>query len=280
MCISIRPATFSSTKIYVGDANLKDKYVHVLAYQNSARSVVYNSPNAMILPFPTKVPMTKENVIDTSSFKTFLNDIAEASQHKAKYLFNGRGLLGSQFRSAQIFKVGSYTVILAENAIQIPDALSQLEPNVRPEISQSLLNSFNEKYPDMPIAVCCWSGTIDPEPLLWWYEPYHKEALFIPTMDSHDGISLDTSHPVKRDHIISVGSAIFMTRKQDNQVYYNSNIPPHIRSLLPNYAFGTRHKAVLPMFKNNDLLVKTADTREDAVHLFDGESYFPMSGYA
>src|SRR5689334_16907226 len=81
MCCTFEKSEMSNTRIYVGEAVRQSKLVHVLAYQNNAIS---KGPNAMVLPFPTDVKLSQENVIDTTKFKTFLEDISEASRHITK----------------------------------------------------------------------------------------------------------------------------------------------------------------------------------------------------
>jgi hypothetical protein len=296
MCISMRPATFDGTKIYVGEAIKDNKYVHVLAYQNSAESLD-GEPNAMILPFPTSVSMNQDNVIDTSSFKNFLTNIADASKIQTDNLRRGftKGALNFACAGkAQIFDVGSYTVILAEKASQIPAALKQVPEDKRPKISYSLLNYFNKQYPDVPIAVCCWSGTVNAEPLLWWYEPKNKDVLFVPAMDSHDGKALDFTSLVKRNHVISTGSSISMEDRLSldtiGRVFYKDTIPDNVKSLLPKHSFGTKFQTNfygdisgyhdMRLYKNSDMIIKTAQVRESKPpRIFDGDKISEMAGW-
>jgi hypothetical protein len=60
-----------------GEARRGDTYVHVIAYQNKAATT---GPNAMILPLPAAVMPAPENVVDTRSFKFFLDDIHRATE--------------------------------------------------------------------------------------------------------------------------------------------------------------------------------------------------------
>ena len=114
MCITTSRATLSNTQLYVGEGERNGEYVHVLAYSNKASALPrdWNSvaePNAMVLPFPTSAEMTKENMIDTTEFKSFLKDISKASKYQGKTLggdsfsLNSRGLM----KSAQVFSLGS-----------------------------------------------------------------------------------------------------------------------------------------------------------------------------
>ena len=254
MCICSSEGTLSNTKIYVGEAERNGKLVHVLAYQNNAESK-YGVPNSMILPFPTSVPMSQENVIDTSSFKDFLQNIADATKIQMRSL--GKSMaFSADALDADVFDVGSYTVILATKASQIPKALEKVPENKRPGVTHSLLQGFDTLYPGQPLAVCCWSGSVEAEPLLWWYEPTDKDTLFVPTMDAHDGLAPKVEANVETDHIISVGTASRSRNVSKNVVHYSDTLPPSVKSLLPECVWGVQ----LPgRMKNGDGFVKVAE---------------------
>lgn len=276
MCCTFEKSEMSNTRLYVGEAEKDDKTVHVLAYQNEAKSV---GPNAMVIPFPTQVRMGPGNVIDTNPFKSFLRDITNASQRITKSRGFGRDeIIGcASFDSvAQVFDVGSYTVILADHVKQIPEALTRIASNKRPNVNVDFLLGYNKLYQGQPIAICCWDGAIEAEPLMWWYEPYNTKELFIPTMDAHDGNAPNLDQMVETDHIVSVGST---GPEVGNEVRYTANIPAHVKSLLPTNVYGHRLPSIL---KNDDCVVKTSDLhtdRYDAPMLARGCYQARMSGW-
>lgn len=258
MCCTFTASVMSNTRIYVGEAEKDGKTVHVLAYQNAAET---NGPNAMVIPFPTKVAMTQDNVIDTSKFKHFLENITNASKMVTKgFSRRGGDLLGADSFSAslaEVFDVGSYTVVLATHVNQIPEALGRVPKNKRPNVTSDFLIGYGELYPDQPIAVCCWDGSIEAEPLMWWYEPSDRKTLFIPTMDAHDGRAPKIGVRVDTDHIISVGAVGPTTGYKVN---YRDQIPEEVLDLLPTHVNGHR----LPDYVvNDDCFVKTADLHSD-----------------
>ena len=284
MCCTIGrvAAKLTGTHLYVGEAEKDGKTVHVMAYQNKAESA---GPNAMVLPFPTSAEMSEDNVIDTRKFKHFLQDITNASQRHTKGMSNDGMLRSRRFgavagAAAVVFDVGSYTVVLADEVGQIPEALTRVKAARRPTVSDAFLEGYGEFYPDQPIAVCCWQGSIKSEPLLWWYEPKDKSQLFIPTMDAHDGNAPQLHQQVKTDHIISVGTH---NRRGGHEVFYHDEIPDTVKSLLPPSVSGAK----LPTWmENGDCFVKTADLQpktlmEDAsVILRRGANYSePMRGW-
>lgn len=249
MCITSARATLSNTLIYTGTAQKQGKDVHVLAYQNTADS---SGPNSMILPFPTSEEMSEKNIIDTRPFKGFLKDIADASKVRTRSLGISKSFSAVAAGGAQVFDVGSYTVVLAEKASQIPAALSRVSERKRPEISTRFLIGFGKLYPDQPIALCCWDGHIKAEPLLWWYVPTNKDVLFAPTMDAHDGNAPDIEALVDTDHIISVGSSMTDKVGHHNRIVYKDSIPEDVRRLLPDHTYGVKlnHQA-----KNGDMFL-------------------------
>lgn len=249
MCCTFELSKMSNTRLYVGQGKRKGEPVHVLAYQNNATS---SGPNAMVIPFPTNAKMTEDNIIDTTEFKEFLNDITEASRIRSlSFSLNGDMLFGAACAgSAKVFNVGSYTVILAEKISQIPEALTRVSEDRRPKVSVNFLLGYDRLYSNQPIAICCWNGTIEAEPLLWWYEPKNKDELFIPTMDAHDGLAPKVGNRVETDHIISVNA------KHGNKVFYCSNIPDDTKELLPTHVLGHQ---LSRWMNNDDCLVKTAE---------------------
>lgn len=255
MCCTIGPsvATLSATKLYAGEAMFNGKYVHVLAYQNKAKS---SGPNAMIIPFPTNVAMDEANVLDTTKYKNFMNDISEATKVRTRGIsMNDSDELlsfGAVMKSAKVFDVGDYTVVLASHVSQVPEALKKVAPEKRPEVSMEFLIGYGILYPDQPVALCCWSGSVDAAPLLWWYEPKDSENLFIPTMDAHDGKAPDLNANVHVDHIISVGSNLVSTGET---VHYEDFLYEGA-PLLPKKVHGAKFKGSM---KNGDMFVSVAD---------------------
>jgi hypothetical protein len=268
MCCTFRQARMTNTRIYVGEAEKNGETVHVLAYQNAAKTV---GANAMVLPFPTDVAMSPDNVIDTRRFKNFLKDITNASKNVTKgFSADGmrRGMTLGAKSAAQVFSVGSYTVVLADNVKQIPEALELVPADRRPEVSRNFLKGYGELYSRDPIAVCCWNGAIEAEPLMWWYVPRDRTELFIPTMDAHDGGAPIIGQEVETDHIISVGS---VGPNSGYKVHYSDDaIPQAVKDLLPSHVYGHR----LPHYlENGDCLVKTSDPHQDSkVAYFRGGS--------
>jgi hypothetical protein len=252
MCCSMSKSEMSHTHLYAGEAVRDGKYVHVLGYQNTARS---SGPNAMILPLPAKGSLGPDNTIDTRGFSHFLEDISDASRTRMR---GGKSASRSLSQSTvQVFDVGSYTVVLAERAGDVQAALAQVPAEKRPAINDAVLASFDRNYPGWPLAVCCWNGNIDAEPLLWWYEPRNTEMLFAPALDSHDGQAPRVGAPVKVDHHLSFGTTLRGATGPKSPVYYRNALPPEVASLLPKAVVGTKITALMP---NGDFLMGVGGT--------------------
>ncbi|XXX72128.1 hypothetical protein WMF30_31230 [Sorangium sp. So ce134] len=230
MCCTFSPARLSRTLLYAGEARWNGLYVHVLAYQNTASSA---GPNAMILPIPAS-RLGSDNAVDTRLFRTFLEDIREATRRPMPRTLS---IEPPELPDARpvVFDVGSYTVVLADSPRSVVAALDQVPENKRPAINDRMLRAFEEYYPGWPVAVCCWNGNLQPEPLLWWYEPRFPERLFAPALDAHDGNPPDRQATVDVDHYLAIGSVL---RPEGRPVRYRDD-PGPFRPLLPPSVHGT-----------------------------------------
>jgi hypothetical protein len=246
MCVSSNPSVMSNTRLYAGEAEVEGKYAHVLAYQNKAQT---RGPNAMILPLPARGDLGPKNMLDTREYRGFLDDISEATRHVTRGSRSMKSSYGIAQR-AQVFDVGSYTVVLAKSPDEVPEALALVPEAKRPTISQEMLDSFAQNYPSWPLAVCCWDGTIDAEPLLWWYEPRVPEVLFAPALDAHDGRAPDLHRQVDVDHNLSFGSTL-RTLPGASTVRYTS-MAALGSTLLPKAVVGTK---LVRTMQNGDFLL-------------------------
>ncbi len=221
MCMTGRPAELSDTFLYAGEAIRDGRMVHVIAYQNKASS---RGPNAMILPIPSKSPMGPENIIDTRAYPDFLKEMSTLFQHdgiRRGVRSKSVALLSSR---VQVFESGSYTVVLADNANSIPEALSQVAEKKRPSIGAELMSSISSIYPEWPVAVCCWAGTVKAEPLLWWYDPMDDTRLFAPSLDAHDGRG-PTFGSVAVDHTVMFGIGDRLPNEKGNWSKIGTQLP-------------------------------------------------------
>jgi hypothetical protein len=227
--MTLAPATLSKTILYAAELpDPKGGVLHTLGYGNTAVSV---GPNAMLLPIPSKTPMGPENIIDTRSAKNFLKDMVEAITPKTRGFARSLGVDGLT-KGIQVFDSGSYTVVLAEDASAIPSALGFVPMAKRPKINQDIFDAYARLYPNSQFALCCWSGLVDAEPLLWWYKPTDTENLFLPGLDGHDGRAPNLNADVTTDHALIVGTEL-RAMSQASPVHYTdwrmgSNVTPYL----------------------------------------------------
>jgi hypothetical protein len=205
MCCTLGPAVLSSTILYGARVIHDDSVVHVLGYQNKASSF---GPNAMILPVPAARKLSQANMLDMQEFPGVLLDY-EAS-YRRPMMLSADSVVGSALRGAksvEVFSKGSYTVVLAEDALDIMGALERVPADRRiKNPNPKIFEAYSRMYPGWPIAVCCWSGELEPEPLVWWYEPMFKDRLFLPALDAHDGEPPNPRAKVKLDHMLVWGA--------------------------------------------------------------------------
>src|SRR4029450_10986595 len=221
MCVSLRPAHFSKTKGLAVEARRGRKVVHLLGYQNTvanlasdadfgwSRSSSTGTGNAMLLPIPAKPgTMTEKNVIDASSAPNCLKDVERAIMPAVSRggLRRG-GTLGKGLPdNVRVFDHDIYTVVLAGRAEDIAKALSRVPTNRRPAINKDIFEAYARWYRGWTFALCCFDtkDEANAKPLVWWYEPMHKEFLFFPALDAHDGKVPNLSAHVDVDHSIMI----------------------------------------------------------------------------
>src|SRR4029453_16642360 len=154
MCVSLAPATFSNTIVAAWEISEK---LHALGYQNKAQHLALGASggNAMILPIPA-VPrtLTRKNLLDTTSCKNILDDMAEALNGRCRSMCVSG--VGEEAPSVDIFDFDVYTVVLAQNAEDIPAALSRVPEDKRPALNSAVFNAYATWYPKWPVALCCF----------------------------------------------------------------------------------------------------------------------------
>ena len=199
MCITLQPAKLNNTKI-LALRIAQDRYF--LAYSNKVKNLS-GKPNAMILPIPGKTK--PEWFYNTAGYSSFLTEIVKATTVQYRSMSLGRVSKGVSFEQ---FECGMYNVGLAVGFDGADAFINSLPKDKQPEVPQELRDFFKAKYAkDWSFAVCVFDSdkTTDAQPIAFEFEPaefeaWPKEALFFPTMDSHDG-KAPTADPVDTDHV-------------------------------------------------------------------------------
>lgn len=262
MCISAKPAEFTGTKGYIGEALYQGQLVHVMGYQNEAKNLIAGA-NALILPIPSKTPITKENVLDLGDKgKNLLNRLT------SDYFLpreNSRGItLNAVTKSVRMFKSGIYDIVVSEKPSLIFEALKSVHEEKRPDISAELLQWYEDFYPGWSIAVCCFNTQekVESAPMFWWYPPKDETNLFFPGMDGHKGSVPDLNSLVKVDHKIILGSQWFEEKGSAQPLrdgYYDQMVDSDLRPLFSSKILGRRFWGKL---KNGDFKISAESLRK------------------
>ncbi|MBB1247009.1 hypothetical protein GL263_26190, partial [Streptomyces durbertensis] len=210
MCVSMAPARFSGTTLYVGRRHHPTHgLIHVLGYQNSAANL-HDGPNAMLLHLPSAQPVTPDNFISAGKSDKILSRMVDALRPVAPAAPGGMDWMGGAPRSAavRVFDHDVYTVLLAEDATLIPAAISRVPRRRRPRLDPALMEFYAAHYPHHTIAVCCFDNVQArrAKPLLLWYHPLDDQLLTAPALDCHTGGPPDLTADVPVDHWVILGT--------------------------------------------------------------------------
>lgn len=107
----------------------------------------------------------------------------------------------------EVFQHDVYTVLLAENAAHIPDALKRVERRKRPALNRDLFDFYADFFPHQPIALRCFDNAdaADAKPLMLWYRPLDEDRFVLPAIDCHTGAVPGLNAEVLTDHWLVFG---------------------------------------------------------------------------
>lgn len=236
-----------------------------MAYQNRAANLA-KGPNAMLLPIPAAKPLTPDNMLDTRLFKNILRDyvmayeIALPTPKAAKTaLYSPRSAPKAE---AQVFDRGSYTVVLAQDARLIPAALARVPEHRRPQPNRTIFSAYAKHYPGWHMALCCYDGTIEAEPMVFWYEPLFPNRLFAPALDAHDGNPPNLNGKVYRDHYVFFAAKQAKRGIPLDKRRLSNPIPAEHQPLFVDHFAGTQLTGVYP---NGDFWIDVKDLNSDSI---------------
>jgi hypothetical protein len=257
MCVSISEAEFKGTSIYIGEKTIYGTNYHVLGYQNE---VVNNSdqPNAMILHFPSRVPMTQENILDTENCPNIFKDMQRAATPVTR-----GGFSQPANANVQIFDSGIYTIVLANDANLIPEALNQIPEHKRPPLNLEIFDFYATHRSGFQIALCCFNNKDAKKaaPMFWYYIPTVPTLFILPGLDAHDG-GLPKQEKIKRDHKLYFGSDLFDNFVGDF-IDYSDKIPAKTKQFLPDRIIS---KNIYDYTDNGDFCEHANDIRKGVLN--------------
>src|SRR5436190_12920281 len=197
MCVSVAPAEFSGTIVYIG-RHTHPEYgpIEVLGYQNTAVNLA-DGPNAMLLHLPA-AGMNSANFLDAGETPYILRDLINSVRP---------AYASAVPAGVEVFDYDVYTVVLAADPRAIPAALEQVPPEKRPTLAPELFRFYADRFPGYPVALCCFDNADARRaaPLLMWYRPIFADRLTAPALDAHTGRAPDPGALVRPDHWVLVG---------------------------------------------------------------------------
>lgn len=252
MCITSEPAKLSGTILLAhsftdADGNTQN----LIGYKNKPKSLRPGG-NCMIFAIPA-LAGSKVEVIDMTDHHDLLKDYAELFQGHARGTGTKGLFLSLSDRSVEIVERGSYTVVIASHASDVPAALAMVKPGKRPRMNQALFDGLESLYGAWEqlggkrFVIACWAGDIDPEPILLHYRPIPAfEGLHIlPGLDAHDGKVPVPGKLVEVDHTIVVGLAKNAETYSTDADWVLRNVPSDLRAKLPRLVIGREIDAAL-----------------------------------
>lgn len=246
MCVSVGPAEFTATTLYVGRKNHPVLgQIEVLGYQNKARNLA-RTPNAMVLHIPAN--LTQDNFLQVSPQDTgVLDQMTWLLQPRHGWGGGYGGQQGGMPGGApvQVFDHDIYTIVLAEDPTKIPAALDRVPQNKRPQLDHSLFEFYARMYPHHSIVLCCFDNTeaYGASPLLIWYPPPYADWLVMPAIDCHTGGAPDLGAGVLTDHWLVFG-ADDAPEGVGIPFHYRDGPGSALRDFMPTKIVGERHNQV------------------------------------
>jgi hypothetical protein len=209
MCVTFGPALMTGTMAgtYVLRPDEDGRHLHRTFYQNRADSYS-NTPNCMLLAIPAvggvrlvRGPETCTGVMEALTAE--LPELAPVPRMR------GMSFASDDAFSFSIVEYGDYTVVLANNATHILDALAEVREDRRPvdndELQKQLLWHAFYAAQDV-IVLACFDGTVKPtHPIVVEYEPREPEWATIPGYDAHDGMPPVYDKEIPRDFKLFFG---------------------------------------------------------------------------
>jgi hypothetical protein len=248
----------SGTILYAAETTHQDRLLHVMGYQNRAENLG-SGPNAMLLPIPSALPMGPENAVDMTTAKTVLRDYEKAylaNQRRNRGFSKSLGMDQDDLDEVQVFDSGSYTVVLAKDAKYINTALGQVPEHKRPKPNPMIFDAYSKLYPGWHIALCCYNGSVDAEPMVWKYEPLDPSHLWLPALDGHDGNIPNLNATVQRDHTVIVSMVNSPKTKFASEAKFRDTLP-----VTHQYLFGSSFHGIQThgRTKNGDVMIPIKD---------------------
>jgi hypothetical protein len=243
---------------YVNAINFRLK---TLGRYDEVKTLPLSPEHANCLVIPLRGSWESIRLLNTASAPSLLRDIhdaikkpVEATSSTAIAAGYGGGGHGIYFIRFDI-----YDIIVAQNAQDLPGALSQIAEGKRPKINNAVFDALQDWY-QCPIAVCCFNTlqTGESGPLAFTFQPLDPSNLLVYTFDAHDGKPPNFDRTVHLDHTIFVGSYLTNKEKCATINYSDKNVAADLRPYVLDNAMGM---SVSDYMQNGDFVFDTEAVR-------------------
>jgi hypothetical protein len=258
MCVTANAAEISNTKTFVHATTLPDGSArHVCGYQNQADNLVpFSGANCMFLNFAgTDLKLVQGPETTTQ----LMNDMTRGllPLYTTRSASRGGGAffdLATRGSEAWVEDYGDYTVVLARNADDILDTLSQVPFARRPAVTHQLklmIDFYGETFPQDSFVLACFDGSVRPKhPIVVSYTPRNPNVLTIPGLDGHDGKRPVVEAPVHRGFKVAFAvEGLTLPRSVDytDLDVASSWAPPTVTGFYDNRPEGPNGDYVIPV---------------------------------
>lgn len=214
--------------------------------------------NCLIIPLLGK--WSSIRLLNTMSAPSLLVDVQEALRFPVLRQADApvAAAMWGGANGMVFLKFDIYDIVIAENALDIPAVLGQIDPAKRPRVNEDVFRFMSEWY-GCPVALCCFSDFErgESKPLGFAFEPLYPQTLVVYTFEGHDGKSPDPSRIVRLDHTIFVGS--YLTPAQYcGRIKYTDEIASDLKPYLLDSAMGL---SVEQPMENGDFVFQTKAVR-------------------
>lgn len=250
--MTVGPATAWDTVLYAGDGfhPQTKRYIHVLGFQNRVINDFHRA-NAVLLPVPAGAPLGPENLLQVPEW--VLEDRANA----IRQMDPNRALaLPRVVRGGSTVQRGRYSVAIASRVSDALEAIETLPPEHRPPVDRAALAAYAKWYEGWPLVIGAWTGRMESEPLVLWYEPLKPQRLFLPSLVAPAGGVPRPLEAVPWDHALLIGSSV---HPFGVPVRSRDLAPVGLESFLPPLVWG---KAVKGQGPNVDYEVEVGPLRQ------------------
>lgn len=261
MCVCLNESDLGTTHILVHSVDHPEtgERVHVTLYQNQPDNLSDDPFGVMILPIPSSAPMSSKNFIDCRGAERTLEEYA---RYVPSSMPATRGLSFLGGGDFEVFETGSYTVILAKDPSYetVREALQALPEDRRPDVEKSaeIFEFYAKVYRGCHLAVCIWKGTLEAEPIGYWYRPKDPTKFFVPGLDAHTG-HVPENTDVDVNHVLIVGQPEGARSGNAERAWRRA--PEHLQVWLPKQVTGL--KIENDVLDNGDWILPLSPKQDD-----------------